>query len=186
MLQVATPVRGSNSRKLGQPLVPQKSLELTEAAVDRRRIRRIADARPVTDDVAERVIMGEVTCAFWCARIAVWAIAAHSWFSFGTYSEAGNDGVWMSARRAGSGVWSLEPGRRVGLITRQLSPKIVDSSNTRWSGAVGWTPVRSRRLRSLNRIMVDSTTAQAAHSPPTGPRGNARPRSGCPQAAGAI
>ena len=57
MLQVATPVRGSNSRKLGQPLVPQKSLELTEAAVDRRRIRRIADARPVTDDVAERVIM---------------------------------------------------------------------------------------------------------------------------------
>src|SRR4029079_16767251 len=67
--QVATPVRGSNSRKLGQPLVPQKSLELTEAAVERRRIRRIADARPVTDDVAERVIMGEVTCAFWCARI---------------------------------------------------------------------------------------------------------------------
>ena len=57
MLQVATPVRESNSRKLGQPLVPQKSLELTEAAVDRRRIRRIADARPVTDDVAERVIM---------------------------------------------------------------------------------------------------------------------------------
>jgi hypothetical protein len=32
-------------------------LELTEAAVDRRRMRRIADARPVTDDVAERVIM---------------------------------------------------------------------------------------------------------------------------------
>jgi hypothetical protein len=57
MAQVATPVRGSNSRKLGHPLVPQKSLELTEAAVDRRRIRRIADARPVTDDVAERVIM---------------------------------------------------------------------------------------------------------------------------------
>jgi len=57
MVQVATPLRGSNSRKLGQPLVLQKSLELTEAAVDRRRIRRIADARPVTDDVAERVIM---------------------------------------------------------------------------------------------------------------------------------
>ena len=71
MLQVAIPVRGSTSRKLGQPLVPQKSLELTEAAVDRRRIRRIADARPVTDDVAERVIMVSVTCAFWCAGIAV-------------------------------------------------------------------------------------------------------------------
>ena len=71
MLQVAIPVRESTSRKLGQPLVPQKSLELAEAAVDRRRIRRIADARPVTDDVAERVIMVSVTCAFWCAGIAV-------------------------------------------------------------------------------------------------------------------
>jgi hypothetical protein len=140
----------------------------------------------VTDDVAERVIMVCVTCAFWCARIAVWAIAAHSWFRSEPTVRLGTTGFWMSARRAGSGVWSLEPGRRVGLITRQLSPKIVDSSNTRWSGAVGWTPVRSRRLRSLNRIMVDSTTAQAAHSPPTGPRGNARPRSGCPQAADAI
>ena len=57
MLQVAVPVRGSISRKLGHPLVPQKSLELTAAAVDRRRIRRIAEARPVTDDVVERVIM---------------------------------------------------------------------------------------------------------------------------------
>jgi hypothetical protein len=134
---------GSNSRKLGQPLVPQKSLELTVAAVDRRRIRRIADARPVTDDVAERVIMVCVTCAFWCAGIAEWAIAARSWVSFGTYSEAGNDGFWMSARRAGSGVWSLEPGRRVGLITRQLSPKVADSSNSRWSGVVRCCAVRS-------------------------------------------
>lgn len=71
MSQVAIPVRESNSRKLGHPLVPQKSLELTDAAVDRRRIRRIADARPVADDVAERVIMVNVTCAFWCAVIAV-------------------------------------------------------------------------------------------------------------------
>jgi hypothetical protein len=52
-------------------LVPQKSLELTAAAVDRRRIRRIAEARPVTDDVVERVIMVSVSCAFWCAVIAV-------------------------------------------------------------------------------------------------------------------
>ena len=86
ILQVATPVRGSNSRKLGHPLVPQKSLELTAAAVDRRRIRRIADARPVTDDVVERVIMVNVTCAFWCAVIAIWAIGCASLVSFGTYS----------------------------------------------------------------------------------------------------
>ena len=71
MLQVAVPLRGSISRKLGHPLVPQKSLELTAAAVERRRIRRIAEARPVTDEVVERVIMVNVTCAFWCAVIAV-------------------------------------------------------------------------------------------------------------------
>jgi hypothetical protein len=136
--------------------------------------------------VAERVIMVNVTCAFWCARIAVWAIAARPGFRSEPTVRLGATGFWMSARRAGSGVWSLEPGRRVGLITHQLSSKIVDSSNSRWSGVVGWTPERSRRLRSLNRIMVDSTTVQAAHSPPTGPRGNARPRSGCPQAADAI
>jgi hypothetical protein len=70
MAQVALPVSGSNSRKLGQPLVLQKSLELAVAAVDRRRMRRIAEARPVTDDVVERDIMGFLTCAFWRAGIA--------------------------------------------------------------------------------------------------------------------
>jgi hypothetical protein len=54
MAQVARPVSGSSSRKLGQPLVPQKK---RGAAFARRRIRRIADARPVTDDVVVRVIM---------------------------------------------------------------------------------------------------------------------------------
>jgi hypothetical protein len=57
MAQVAVLVSGSNSRKVGHPLVPQKSLELAVAAVDRRRMRRIADARPVTDAVVERFIM---------------------------------------------------------------------------------------------------------------------------------
>ncbi len=69
MLQVAIPVSGSNSRKLGHPLVPQKSLELA-TAVERRRMRRMADARPVTDDVAERVIMVVLYVAFWRAVIA--------------------------------------------------------------------------------------------------------------------
>ena len=51
----------------------------------------------------------------------------------------------MSARRAGSVVWALEPGRRVGLVTSELSPKMAESSNTRWSGVV-WSPsVRSPR-----------------------------------------
>jgi hypothetical protein len=54
---VASPVPGSISRKLGQPLVPQKRRLLALTALERRRIRRIADARPVTDEVVERFIM---------------------------------------------------------------------------------------------------------------------------------
>ena len=57
MWQCAIPVSGSRSRKLAQPLVPQNSwLEALTAWV-RRRIRRMAEARPVADDVAERDIM---------------------------------------------------------------------------------------------------------------------------------
>jgi hypothetical protein len=68
MAQVAVPVPGSNSRKVGHPLVPQKSLELALAAVDRRRIRRIAEARPVTDAVVERFIMVLVYLCFLARR----------------------------------------------------------------------------------------------------------------------
>jgi len=63
---------------------------------------------------------GEVTCAFWCARIAVWAIAAHSWFAFGTYSEAGNDGF----------LDVCAPGRERGLVTRTGSSRRTDYSST--------------------------------------------------------
>jgi hypothetical protein len=57
MWQVAVPVSGSRSRKLAQPLVPQKRRLEVETACARRRIRRMAEARPVTDDVVERDIM---------------------------------------------------------------------------------------------------------------------------------
>jgi hypothetical protein len=57
MWQVAVPVSGSRSRKLAQPLVPQKRRLEVETACVRRRIRRMAEARPVTDDVVERDIM---------------------------------------------------------------------------------------------------------------------------------
>jgi hypothetical protein len=57
MWQVAVPVSGSRSRKLAQPLVPQKRRLDVETACVRRRIRRMAEARPVTDDVVERDIM---------------------------------------------------------------------------------------------------------------------------------
>ena len=38
-------------------MVPQKRRLLALTALERRRIRRIADARPVTDEVVERFIM---------------------------------------------------------------------------------------------------------------------------------
>jgi hypothetical protein len=57
MWQVASPVPGSISRKLGQPLVPQNRRLFALTALERRRMRRIADARPVTDEVVERFIM---------------------------------------------------------------------------------------------------------------------------------
>ena len=64
------PVAGSISRKDGQPLVPQKSRLLAIVAPVRRRIRRMAEARPVTDAWVLRVIMVGCSCAFWRALIA--------------------------------------------------------------------------------------------------------------------
>jgi hypothetical protein len=70
MWHVATPVAGSSSRRLAQPLVPQKRRLAAFAEWERRRIRRMAEARPVTDDVADRDIMVVLACAFWRAVIA--------------------------------------------------------------------------------------------------------------------
>ena len=87
------------------------------------------------------------------------------------------------------------PGRERGLGARTGSSrrtgysvnyrrKWPNSSNSRWSGVV-WSPSGGPRDADdsglFNRTLVDSTTVQAAHSPPTGPRGNARPATGCPQ-----
>ena len=57
MLQVATPVVGSTSRKLGHPLVPQKMRELLLATDARRRMRRMELERPARVVVVERDIM---------------------------------------------------------------------------------------------------------------------------------
>ncbi len=71
MAQRAVPISESTSRKLGQPLVSQYG-RVTACA--RRRMRRMEEARPVMDAVAERGIMVCVSCAFWRAVIAGWAI----------------------------------------------------------------------------------------------------------------
>ena len=68
MWQVAVPVSGSRSSRLAQPLVPQKRRLF--ALKDRRRMRRTAEARPVTDAWVLRVIMVACSCAFWRALIA--------------------------------------------------------------------------------------------------------------------
>jgi hypothetical protein len=68
---VASPVSGSISRKLGQPFVLQKRRLSPLAADERRRIRRMAEARPVTDVVVERFIMVLSCRTFWRAVIAV-------------------------------------------------------------------------------------------------------------------
>jgi hypothetical protein len=57
MGQVATPVVGSTSRKLGQPFVPQKMRPPVLADEVRRRIRRMELARPAKVVVADRDIM---------------------------------------------------------------------------------------------------------------------------------
>ena len=67
MAQRAVPISGFISRKLGHPLVPQYGRVTVWV---RRRMRRIEEARPVMDAVAERDIMVCESCAFWRAVIA--------------------------------------------------------------------------------------------------------------------
>jgi hypothetical protein len=103
MWQVATPLSGSNSRKLAQPLVPQKIRVLAVAAVWRRRMRRMAEARPVTDDVAERDIMVILLCTFWRAVIAREAIGCAAGVPFvGPNPGLERRYLKVSARRTGA------------------------------------------------------------------------------------
>ena len=76
MLQVATPVVGSTSRKLGHPLVPQKMRELLLATVARRRMRRMELERPARVVVVERDIMVWILVLLSGAPQVVWAWAA--------------------------------------------------------------------------------------------------------------
>jgi hypothetical protein len=104
MAQVARPVSGSTSRKLGQPFVPQKK---RVAAFARRRMRRIAEARPVTDEVVERDIMVVFSCAFWRAVIAGLAIGCAAGSRFSAMVRPRSSFLRLSARRAGSVSWAL-------------------------------------------------------------------------------
>lgn len=75
-------------------MVPQKRRLLAIVAPDRRRIRRMADARPVTDVVVDRFIMLILFCAFWRAVIAEDAMGcAAPLFRSQGHDQAGNDDV---------------------------------------------------------------------------------------------
>ena len=76
MAQVATPVVGSTSRKLGQPLVPQKMRELLLATDARRRMRRMELERPARVVVVERDIMVRILVLLSGAPQVVWSWAA--------------------------------------------------------------------------------------------------------------
>ncbi len=114
MRQVATPVSGSRSSRLAHPLVPQKR-RLVVTAWLRRRIRRTAEARPVTDDVVERVIMvlcfvlsGALSsreCAIGCAAgmrsSGLWPGTALVMVSARWIRERGLGALTRSSRRTG-------------------------------------------------------------------------------------
>ena len=91
MAQRAVPISGSISRKLGHPLVPQYGRVRVWV---RRRMRRMEEARPVMDAVAERDIMVSESCAFWRAVIAKSAIGCAAGVSLRGHVSAGSDVVF--------------------------------------------------------------------------------------------
>ncbi len=93
-------------------MVPQKSRELAATAPLRRRMRRIADARPVTDAVVERFIMVLFACAFWSAVIAVGAIGCAAGVSLRRPNHGPNDGV-LRCLRVGAGAYVRRSNRVV-------------------------------------------------------------------------
>ena len=125
--QRAVPVSGSTSRKLVQPFVAQyRRVEL----LARRRRRRMEDARPVTDEVVDRDIM------------CLWSVLSGAPSSRDRRSAArpmcgpgapahGTRFLWTSARRTGSVILALEPGRRVGRVTHRVSGRTAEPSNAR-------------------------------------------------------
>ena len=93
MAQVARPVVGSTSRKLGHPLVPQKRREPVLATDARRRKRRMELARPARVVVVERDIMVWILVLLSGAPQAVWTWAAADVLRSGQ-PEVGAGAVW--------------------------------------------------------------------------------------------
>ena len=92
--QVAIPVVGSTSRKLGQPLVPQKIRDVLLAADARRRMRRMELERPARVVVVERDIMVRILVLLSGAPQVVWSWAAADGLFRSGQPEMGAGTVW--------------------------------------------------------------------------------------------
>lgn len=150
MWQVAVPVSGSRSSKLAQPFVPQKRRLLEFALNDRRRIRRTAEARPVTDAWVLRVIMW---CLFLCFLARLGRGMSDRLRRCGGARVLARDACLdVSARRAGSVVWALEPGRRVGRVLRKYRSPVRNRQTADGHGSSG----------SLDSIVASLTKAHQA------------------------
>src|SRR3954471_2291937 len=68
----------------------------------------------------------------------------------------------MSARRAGSVVWALEPGRRVGRLPKQYRPRVRFRQTPDGPGRG-----EAAMFSSLHRRLVDSSPFAESNSPPS-------------------
>ena len=84
----------------------------------------------------------------------------------------------VSARRAGSVVWALEPGRRVGRVTQRVSPLRPKPSNSRWSGPGGTVRAVPEGCGLFTERWL-ILPPRGSNSPPSGSARLARPRLRC-------
>ena len=99
-------------------MVPQKRRLDAVAAWLRRRMRRIAEARPVADDVADRDIMVVCSLCFLARRLRGMSDRLRGrGFVLQVLSNLDDGLVGVCAPGSGSALWALEPDRRVGRVT---------------------------------------------------------------------
>ena len=135
---------GSISRKLGHPLVPQKSLELTAAAVDA--AAHAAHRRSSSGDgrCGGTGHHGDGDLCFLARRHRGMSDRLRG-RGFVPNLQSGWERRVLMCLRAGPGAWFGRSNRVVASdwLPSELSPRMAESSNSRWSGVV-WSPVKMR------------------------------------------
>ena len=165
------------SRKLAQPLVPQKRRPDVFAAWVRRRIRRMAEARPVTDDVAVRVIIVWVRVLSGAPSSRYERSAARPGFrSVDTTNRS--DGCGVGPRGPGAGV-----GRSDRFVAADWMPiSMVDNRDSVNEGPCAPAPAADDSGLFTERwLILGAGTRHTRRGP--GRAHNAHPRHGAPQTA---